>query len=510
LALIKKNDLPESGSSRFVPPDLKVHESIADTLRAARQEHGQELRTVAQVLRIRYAYLEAIENGDFEQLPGAAYALGFLRTYAEFLGLDGQEIVEQYKREIQGVESKPDLVFPQPVGHNHIPGGAIVLISVVVLGLAYGGWFYLSNEGKNIADLMPAVPESVLALFSGDGDGQAGVTPQLKTTPEMAPETVLATDSTLEAAPLGDAPPENAEAESPAPVEAANPENVADIEPPAPPAPTELAVVDAPVPPTDIEVAQDDTMVAEAVPLAPEPPAPISAPAVEAAEELDDPVSEIVAADEVLIPEIPEAPVPEIVAANGAPDSEAPEPEAVAEIAEPVALLAPPPTPAPTAFVEPEPSVSVDNSLLTLAVVAGPANRATTASAGSVEPMLDETVVIPAPPTATRDLVLSTERLPRVYGESNRGARIVLRAVQDSWVQVRDRQDALLLTRVLRDGDTYFVPPQDGLTLLTGNAGGIVIEVDGVAVAPLGPVGAVRRQIALDPVRLLDGTALPR
>ena len=515
MALIKKNDLPESGSNRFVPPDLKVHESIADTLRAARQEHGQELRTVAQVLRIRYAYLEAIENGDFEQLPGAAYALGFLRTYAEFLGLDGQEIVEQYKREIQGVESKPDLVFPQPVGHNHIPGGAIVLISVVVLGLAYGGWFYLSNEGKNIADLMPAVPESVLALFSGDGDGQAGVTPQLKTTPEMAPETVLATDSTLEAAPLGDAPPENAEVESPAPVEAANPENVADIEPPAPPAPAELAVVDAPVPPTDIEVAQDDTMVAEAVPLSPEPPAPISAPAVEAAEELDDPVSEIVAADEVLIPEIPEAPVPEIVAANGAPDSEAPdseapEPEAVAEIAEPVALLAPPPTPAPTAFVEPEPSVSVDNSLLTLAVVAGPANRATTASAGSVEPMLDETVVIPAPPTATRDLVLSTERLPRVYGESNRGARIVLRAVQDSWVQVRDRQDALLLTRVLRDGDTYFVPPQDGLTLLTGNAGGIVIEVDGVAVAPLGPVGAVRRQIALDPVRLLDGTALPR
>ncbi len=124
--------------------------------------------------------------------------------------------------------------------------------------------------------------------------------------------------------------------------------------------------------------------------------------------------------------------------------------------------------------------------------------------------MLDETVVIPAPPTATRDLVLSTERLPRVYGESNLGTRVILRAVQDSWVQVRDRQDALLLTRVLRNGDTYYVPSQDGLTLLTGNAGGIVIEVDGVAVAPIGPIGAVRRQIALDPARLLDGTAQPR
>ena len=141
---------------------------------------------------------------------------------------------------------------------------------------------------------------------------------------------------------------------------------------------------------------------------------------------------------------------------------------------------------------------------------AAPVRHATTASVGSIEPLLDETVVIPAPPTASRDLVLSTERLPRVYGESNLGTRIVLRALQDSWVQVRDRQDALLLTRVLRSGDTYYVPDQDGLTLLTGNAGGIAIEVDGVAVAPLGPLGAVRRQIALDPVRLLNGTALRR
>jgi cytoskeleton protein RodZ len=124
--------------------------------------------------------------------------------------------------------------------------------------------------------------------------------------------------------------------------------------------------------------------------------------------------------------------------------------------------------------------------------------------------MLDETVVIPAPPTSTRDLVLSSIRSPRTYGQNDANTRIVLRAVEDSWVQVRDHQDALLLTRVLRSGDTYYVPDRIGLTLLTGNAGGIAIEVDGVTLAPLGPVGAVRRQIALDPARLLDGTASPR
>ena len=46
--------------------------------------------------------------------------------------------------------------------------------------------------------------------------------------------------------------------------------------------------------------------------------------------------------------------------------------------------------------------------------------------------------------------------------------------------------------------------------MLTGNAGGLEIRVDGVTVPPIGPVGTVRRQIALDPTRLLSGTAMPR
>lgn len=97
-------------------------------------------------------------------------------------------------------------------------------------------------------------------------------------------------------------------------------------------------------------------------------------------------------------------------------------------------------------------------------------------------------------------------RAPRAYGAENTDARIVVRAIGDSWVQVTDGDD-VLLTRLLRAGDTYRVPNRPGLTLNTGNAGTLEFSVDGNIAPPIGPTGAVRRDVALDPERLLTGTA---
>jgi cytoskeleton protein RodZ len=95
-----------------------------------------------------------------------------------------------------------------------------------------------------------------------------------------------------------------------------------------------------------------------------------------------------------------------------------------------------------------------------------------------------------------------------VFGQSNTNARIVIRANGDSWVQVRNGDGELILTRMLRSGDSYRVPNKTGLTLLTGNAGALEVYVDGRKVAPLGPGGAIRRDVALDADKLLAGTAL--
>jgi cytoskeleton protein RodZ len=85
---------------------------------------------------------------------------------------------------------------------------------------------------------------------------------------------------------------------------------------------------------------------------------------------------------------------------------------------------------------------------------------------------------------------------------------IVIRAQVDSWVEVRDADNAPLVSRLLRAGDEYEIPAGQGLKLVTGNAGALSVFVDGNEVPPLAPPGAVRRYIALDAERLRQGTAL--
>ena len=77
----------------------------------------------------------------------------------------------------------------------------------------------------------------------------------------------------------------------------------------------------------------------------------------------------------------------------------------------------------------------------------------------------------------------------------------MLRATADAWIQVKDRGGVLLLNRVLKAGESWAVPKQD-LLMTTGNAGGTEILIDGVPTQPLGGLGAVRRDVALDPVAL--------
>jgi len=91
---------------------------------------------------------------------------------------------------------------------------------------------------------------------------------------------------------------------------------------------------------------------------------------------------------------------------------------------------------------------------------------------------------------------------------SSDDSRITLRATADDWVLVRDKVSGqVLLNRLMHAGDTWAVPAKPSLVLTVGNAGGTDILVDGNLAPSIGNLGAVRRDIPLDPDLLRDGKA---
>jgi cytoskeleton protein RodZ len=75
---------------------------IGAVLRDARERAGLELRDVSERTKIRLRYLGALEDEHWDDLPSAAYAKGFLRTYAQLLGLDAEALVDEFRRQVEG------------------------------------------------------------------------------------------------------------------------------------------------------------------------------------------------------------------------------------------------------------------------------------------------------------------------------------------------------------------------------------------------------------------------
>ena len=127
----------------------------------------------------------------------------------------------------------------------------------------------------------------------------------------------------------------------------------------------------------------------------------------------------------------------------------------------------------------------------------------TTAPAETVPAPVPVQVAIAAPEPPTVPRVGSDGYAPQTYGLANADARVTLRALADSWVQVRGPNNELLLTRILRSGDTYRVPNRPDVVMMTGNAGALEVIVDGRPLGPLGDDGQVRRDVPLAAERLV-------
>jgi len=194
-------------------------------LREARENTGRSVADVAQILRIRRVYLEAIEDGRFDELPGAAYAVGFIRSYATFLRLDVPTIVARFKEEASGIESQQDLDFPTPVPEGRFPGGVVVTLCLVVAAAGLGSWYWWQSQNTidvarvppppevltgstdtpvaAVAVEAPAVVETAeavkVAVPTAEPAGEVAATPEPETAAPTVPETVV--ESAPEVAP---------------------------------------------------------------------------------------------------------------------------------------------------------------------------------------------------------------------------------------------------------------------------------------------------------------------
>lgn len=119
-------------------------DGVAKTLREAREEKGEGILQISERLRIRAAYLLAIEEGRYRDLPGDTYAVGFVRAYAHYLGLDSGEIVRHLKREVSISGRSTSLVFPTPLSGTGAPKGLVLLFSAFLTIAVYSAWYMVS------------------------------------------------------------------------------------------------------------------------------------------------------------------------------------------------------------------------------------------------------------------------------------------------------------------------------------------------------------------------------
>jgi cytoskeletal protein RodZ len=481
---------------------------VGALLKASRLRIGEELSEVSDVLRIRNVYLEAIEDDRYQDLPGSTYAAGFIRAYADHLGLDSEEIIHRFKGRTSGEEPSSDLVFPEPISQAGIPGGAIVFVGALVVILTYGVWYVNTPEDGFLAELISAVPDRLARLADEKSKPEQAAPAPEPIRKDPGPKTVSETQSAAPAEPekmLRVAEPATpASAPASGMTDQATPEPEKALEKVAEKAP-QAAPASEPKPdaqtPAETEKKPGTEEAPEQQAAAWEPPPGVVKPP-------ESPPAPQLAAPQPVVPQ-PAAPVEATpaTASVGVPVS-----VGAISPAAPETRIAPPtrmpePVNAPTVVpMDMIPSVPASPRPQAQAATVAPEAAAPEASvAASTSAAASTREETPEVQSAAETPVREAPAAPAAGGAGH----IVVKAKTNSWIQVRDdAAGELVLTRMLMSGDSYIVPDRSGLTLSTGNAGALEILVDGEPVPAVGGEGTVRRRIVLDAERLKSGTAV--
>ncbi len=138
---------------------------IGSSLRQARQHRKLELADVERATHIRVKYLGALEDDRFEVLPGPAYARGFLRTYAEFLGLDGDLLVDEFNTHVAPPEEEQPSLQPPSLrraGSSLARPAAGIVVALVAAMLVVWQLGFSSPHEETLASAgaLPQAPKA--------------------------------------------------------------------------------------------------------------------------------------------------------------------------------------------------------------------------------------------------------------------------------------------------------------------------------------------------------------
>ncbi|MEK9594871.1 MAG: RodZ domain-containing protein, partial [Rhodospirillaceae bacterium] len=422
------NEMPLDGQRS----DMSDTSDIGGRMRAARARLGLTVDDVSATLRIRKTFIEAIEAGRSGDLPGMTYAIGYVRSYANFLKLDANATIEQFKRESSGLQTRTELVFPSPAPEGRVPGGAALLVGLVLAIAVYGGWYYMTSKDYLLADFVPDVPERLARLVEpgADRDALVAARPEDGGRQQSVGQTVPSDGTQDGLSTL----PQNASGDG----------RTGSQSRPAETAVTVDQQTNNGVPPTTTA-------------------AVVTSPSVEGTAET------AVLATETAAPETaaPETAAPETASSETAASETGTRPAL-----EPIATA--PPAAVPQAIV---PSGSEDGTNL----VATDNALSTVPKA----PELKNLAISSAQATAT-----AADSAPPIGGPQEATAgRIMIKAIAPAWVRVRDLTGAVRLSKVLGSGETYAVPKGGIFELSTGDAASLELYLDEKPVQPIGGRG---------------------
>ncbi|HEY5723934.1 MAG TPA: RodZ domain-containing protein [Allosphingosinicella sp.] len=132
---------------------------VGERLRVAREEKGLSLDDVARQTRIPIRHLEHIERGEWEALPAVTYSVGFARSYANVVGLDGPAIGAELREQLGGMRGPSTVpAYYEPADPARVPPRSLAILTAIIAALLVVGYLVWRNNALDD----PSVDESAI------------------------------------------------------------------------------------------------------------------------------------------------------------------------------------------------------------------------------------------------------------------------------------------------------------------------------------------------------------